>query len=96
MCYSAQIWGRLQEVHRQFGAILSVGEFTRIFWERREGASPIPKAIELAFAEPRDEFKAHVKQMIEEARDAELARIDERISIQQGRSPRLRLPCRSG
>jgi len=84
MCYSAQIWADYKKFTRQFGAILSVGEFTRIFWERREGSSPkIPKAVELAFAEPRDEFEAQVKQMIDEARDAELARIDERIAIQQ-------------
>ena len=48
------------------------------------GSNPkIPKAIELALAEPRDAFEAQVKQMIDEARDAELGRIDERIAIQQ-------------
>lgn len=84
MCYSAQIWADYKKFTRQFGAILSVGEFTRIFWERREGGSPrIPKAIELAFAEPKDEFEAQVKQMIEEAREAALGRIDERVAIQQ-------------
>jgi len=69
---------------RRFGVILSISDFTRIFWERREGGSPkIPKAIELAFTEPRDEFEAQVKQMIDEAREAEQARIHERIAIQQ-------------
>lgn len=85
MCYSAQIWADYKKFTRQFGAILSVGDFTRIFWERREGSSPkIPKAIEQAFAEPRDEFEAQVKQMIDEAREAELGRIEERVALQQG------------
>ncbi|GAA5075410.1 SOS response-associated peptidase family protein [Lysobacter panacisoli] len=86
MCYSAQIWADYKKFTRQFGAILSVGDFTRIFWERREGSSPkIPKAIEQAFAEPRDEFESQVKRMIDEARDAELARIEERVALQQAK-----------
>ena len=32
---------------------------------------------------PRDEFEAQVKQMIDEARQVELGRTDERIAIQQ-------------
>ncbi|HEY0661444.1 MAG TPA: SOS response-associated peptidase family protein [Lysobacter sp.] len=86
MCYSAQIWADYKKFKRQFGAIMDVDEFVRIFWERREGSSPnIPKAIEQAFAQPRDEFEAHVKRMIDEARDAELGRIDERIALQQAK-----------
>jgi hypothetical protein len=32
VCYSAQIWADYKKFTRQFGAILSIGDFTRIFW----------------------------------------------------------------
>ncbi|KRD71461.1 SOS response-associated peptidase family protein [Lysobacter sp. Root96] len=85
MCYSAKIWADYRKFSKLFGAILSIDEFTKLFWEKRDtGAPKIPKAIEQAFAEPQDEQEALIKKLIEEAAAAEHARIEERIAEQRG------------
>jgi hypothetical protein len=51
VCYSAQIIGQYRQYLRLFGARMSLHEFVRTFWERREseGRLKVPKALEEAF-----------------------------------------------
>jgi putative SOS response-associated peptidase YedK len=68
MCYSAQIIGQYRQYLRLFGARMSLREFVRTFWERREteGRLKLPKALEEAF-------------LADTGPDAELATIREHI-----------------
>lgn len=84
MCYSAKIWADYRKFSKLFGAILSIEDFTRLFWHKRDfGGVRVPKAIELAFSEPRDELEAQVKALIDEATEAELSRLDEHTAEQR-------------
>lgn len=66
MCYSAQVWADYRRYIRQFGAELDIKEFFELFW-RRSGDSKIkvPKAMEAAFAEPKDEAEEQIKAAID-------------------------------
>lgn len=51
MCYSAQIWSDYRKYTKAFGAVLSLDDYVRIFWERTDGGRiKIPKGVEAAFA----------------------------------------------
>lgn len=55
MCYSAQIWSDYRKYTKAFGAILSLDDYVRIFWERKDGGRvKIPKGMEAPFAGPVD------------------------------------------
>ena len=66
MCYSAQVWADYRRYIRQFGAELDIKEFFELFW-RRSGDSKIkvPKAMEAAFAEPKNEAEEQIKAAID-------------------------------
>ena len=66
MCYSAQVWADYRRYIRQFGAELDIKEFFDLFW-RRSGDSKIkvPKAMEAAFAEPKNEAEEQIKAAID-------------------------------
>ncbi|GAB3377095.1 hypothetical protein GCM10027431_32600 [Lysobacter rhizosphaerae] len=58
---------------RLFGANISIRDFVRIYWERREGAKvKIPKAMDAAFARPQSEEEGQILEMVR-AFDAEQA-----------------------
>ena len=66
MCYSAQVWADYRLYVRQYGAELDIKEFYELFW-RRSGDSKvkIPKAMEVAFAEPKTEAEQQIKSAID-------------------------------
>ena len=66
MCYSAQGWADYRLYVRQNGAELDIKEFYELFW-RRSGDSKlkIPKAMEAAFAEPKNEAEQQIKSAID-------------------------------
>ena len=66
MCYSAQVWADYRLYVRQNGAELDIKEFYELFW-RRSGDSKlkIPKAMEAAFAEPRNEAEQQINSAID-------------------------------
>lgn len=73
MCYSAQIWAEYRKFEREFGAVLSIHQYVRFFWERRRDGTwrKIPKRMKDAFAHPRDDAEREIQTMIAEG-DAEL------------------------
>ncbi|MGF6636470.1 SOS response-associated peptidase family protein [Paraburkholderia sp. MM6662-R1] len=66
MCYSAQIVADYRKFVRTFGATMDIHEFARLFFERAEGISKakVPKAMELAFANPENEEQAEIAALI--------------------------------
>ena len=66
MCYSAQVWADYRLYVRQYGAELDIKQFYELFW-RRSGDSKvkIPKAMEAAFAEPKNEAEKQIKSAID-------------------------------
>ena len=67
MCYSAQILSDHRKYERAFGAGMDIKEFIRLFWERQGGdwARKVPKAMEAAFAAPRNEQEREIKGLID-------------------------------
>jgi hypothetical protein len=74
MCYSAQIWAEFRTFEREFGAILSVHQYVRFFWEKRRDGTwrKIPKRMKDAFADPRNDAEREIAGIIAEG-DAEEA-----------------------
>lgn len=75
MCYSAQIWADFRKFEREFGAVMNVHRYARLFWEQKENGSwrKIAKAMKDAFAEPRNEGEQKICDLIAEG-DSDLAR----------------------
>ena len=66
MCYSAQVWADYRLYVRQYGAELDIKEFYELFWRRdSDSRIKIPKAMEAAFAEPKNEAEKQIKSAID-------------------------------
>jgi putative SOS response-associated peptidase YedK len=74
MCYSAQVWAEFHKFEREFGAVMSIDQYVRFFWERRKDRTwrKIPKRMKDAFASPRNEAEREIATLIAEG-DAEEA-----------------------
>jgi len=75
MCYSAQIWAEFRKFEREFGAVMNVNQYVRLFWEQKKDGTwrKLAKAMKDAFADPRTEDERKIHDLIVEG-DAELAR----------------------
>jgi len=86
MCYSAQIRSDYDKFVRAFGALLSLPEFYRIFWERREGGKVrVPKSVKSWFAHPKTDAEREIKALIDEFNVAETSRLEQEIFKQRKR-----------
>ena len=66
MCYSAQVWADYRRYIRQFGAELDIKEFYALFLRRNSDSRvKVPKAMEAAFAEPKNEPEQQIKSAID-------------------------------
>ena len=66
MCYSAQVWADYRLDVRQYGAVLDIKEFYELFWRRGSDSKiKIPKAMEAAFRESKNEAEKQIKSAIE-------------------------------
>lgn len=86
VCYSAQIESDYREYVRLYGADVSIREFVRLYWERRNGAKVrIPKAMDAVFEEARSPEEREVREMIREFNAAEASRLEQEIFKQKKR-----------
>lgn len=87
MCYSAQIQADYRKFVRMFGAIMDIGEFSRLFFKRAEGVSKakIPKAMEDAFAEPKTDAEREIKASIDQFNAAQSAKLEQDLFKQRKR-----------
>jgi len=74
MCYSAQIKADYGKFVREFGAVMDIHAFVRLFWEKRKdgGWTKLPKALRDAFRKPETEEGFELAKLVAEG-DRELA-----------------------
>lgn len=86
MCYSAQIKADYGRFVRTFGARIGLEEFTRLYWEREQGAAHlIPKAVDAMFLEPQTPDEQRIKDMIERFNRSQAAKLEQELFRQRTR-----------
>ncbi len=86
MCYSPQIKADYGRFVRTFGARSGLEEFTRLYWEREQGAAHlIPKAVDAMFLEPRTADEQRIKDMIERFNRSQATKLEEELFKQRTR-----------
>lgn len=87
MCYSAQIRADHRAFVRMFGATMNIREFFELFYRRNEVGSEvkIPKAMELAFAEPQTPEEAKIKQLIDAFHESQETKLQQKLFKQRTR-----------
>ncbi len=88
MCYSAQVYANWKKFVRMFGATVSLEEFHETFYRRiqePEAKIKVPKAMELAFAQPEAEGEQRIKELIDKHTAREAARIEQELFKQRTR-----------
>jgi putative SOS response-associated peptidase YedK len=65
MCYSAQIEAEYNKFVREFGAYVSIRDYVRLYWDRKQGGKvKIPKAMDASFANPKNDDEHQIREMI--------------------------------
>ena len=86
MCYSAQIRKDFARFTREFGAVIDITEFVRLYWERSEGSkAKIPKALDAAFAEPATADERRIKELIDAWDKEQAGRLEQEVFKQRKR-----------
>jgi putative SOS response-associated peptidase YedK len=87
MCYSAQIWSEFRKFEREFGAVMNVERYVRLFWERQKDRTwrKIPKRMKDAFAEPRNDAERKIAAIIAEGDAAEAHALEAELFKQKTR-----------
>lgn len=87
MCYSAQIEADWRRYSRKYGAQVSLADFYDLFYRRvREGQKvKVPKALEVAFADPQSQEERDIAALIAEFNEAEATRLEQELFKQRKR-----------
>jgi putative SOS response-associated peptidase YedK len=88
MCYSAQIKADYLQFRREHGATLSIKEFFHLYWRRRtqkDRKIRIPKSMNAAFAEPRDDDERKIKALIDEFNVQQASALEQELFRQRTR-----------
>jgi putative SOS response-associated peptidase YedK len=85
MCYSAEIRAEYERYRALFGAVMSIKEYVRTFWSRREMRLQIPKAMELEVLASSDPALDEAKKAINEFNTAEATRLEQELFKQRAR-----------
>jgi len=86
MCYSAEIEADYMKYVREFGADISIREFVRLYWERREGAKiKIPKAMDAAFANPKSPEEEEILKMVRAFNAEQASKLEQELFKQRKR-----------
>ncbi|MGH8155708.1 MAG: SOS response-associated peptidase family protein [Rhodanobacteraceae bacterium] len=87
MCYSAQIRTEFRQFEREFGAVLSVQQYVRFFWQRRQEGTwrKVPKGIKDDFANPRNGQERELAAIIAEGDAGEAHALEAELFKQKTR-----------
>lgn len=86
MCYSAQIEAEYDKFVREFGAILGIRDFVRLYWDRKQGAkTKIPKAMDAPFLRPRNDEERQIMEMIQEYNADQASKLEQDLFKQKKR-----------
>jgi putative SOS response-associated peptidase YedK len=80
MCYSSQVIAEWKKYTRNYGVEISVKDYFDLFWRRKNGEKiKVPKALEHGFAEPETEAEREIKALIDEWRESEATRLQQKL-----------------
>ena len=86
MCYSAEIEADYRKCVRQFGADISIREFVRLYWERKNGAKvKIPRAMDAAFALPSGPDETQIHEMAQDFYAEQIGKLEQELFKQKKR-----------
>jgi putative SOS response-associated peptidase YedK len=86
MCYSAQIEADYRKYVREHGAQLSLEDFVRIFWHRKNGAKvKMPKAMEAAFSDAQGGQELEIKALSDEFHAEQTVKLEQDLFKQRKR-----------
>ena len=86
MCYSAQIRHDFARFVREFGAVIDIDTFMRLYWQRGQGSKvKVAKALDAQFARPQSEGERAIKDLIERFDAAQTAQLEQDIFKQRKR-----------
>lgn len=87
MCYSAKARQEYRLFVREYGATLSIKDYVRLFWDRKEKGSPyrVPKAMEDAFLRDTSAETAEIRELILAYRADEVTRLEQEMFAQMQR-----------
>jgi putative SOS response-associated peptidase YedK len=87
MCYSAQIEANYKRYIRQFGAGMSIEDFTQLYLGLVDGSSKVrtPKAMDAAFLESSSEDTAGIRDLAEQYSAAKASALEQEIFKQKKR-----------
>jgi putative SOS response-associated peptidase YedK len=87
MCYSAQIEANYRRYIRQFGAGMSIEDFTQLYLGLVDGSSKMrtPKAMDAAFLESPSEDTAVIRDLVEQHDAAKVSALEQEIFKQKKR-----------
>lgn len=86
MCYSAQVWQHYRDFVRDFGAVMGIDQFARLFEHRRiDRKVKIPKAMEAAFSNPRTDEEREIKTLIDAFNAEQVTVLEQEIFKQNKR-----------
>jgi putative SOS response-associated peptidase YedK len=87
MCYSAQCWQHYRDFVRDFGAVMGIHQFAKLFGYRRieKKKVKIPKAMEAAFSDPQTDEERQIKALIDEFNTEQVALLEQEVFKQKKR-----------
>jgi anion-transporting ArsA/GET3 family ATPase len=86
MCYSAQIQADFERFVRKYGAVLSLRDFIKVYWERSENPKvKLPRALDAMFAGQRTDDSRELRALIEQFNQAESTRHEQELFKQRKR-----------
>jgi len=80
MCYSAQCWQAYKDYVREFGAIVDIHEFAKMYGYRKlTRKTKIPKGMDRQFLDPKSDLETQIKGLIEEWNAEQVSELEQEL-----------------
>jgi len=80
MCDSAQCWQAYKDYAREFGAIVDIHEFAKLYGYRKiNRKSKIPKGMDRQFLNPASDLEAQIRTLIDEWNAEQIAALEQEL-----------------
>ncbi len=85
MCYSAMVWADYMKYIRVVDAEMDWFEFVKLYGDRKQQRLNFPKAMDAAFANPRNEHEQQIRTLIDEYNREQVTKLEQEIFAQRKR-----------
>ncbi len=85
MCYSAMVWADYMKYIRVVDAEMDWFEFVKLYGDRKQQRLNFPKAMDAAFANPRNEHEQQIRTLIDEYNRDQVTKLEQEIFAQRKR-----------